>query len=337
VPSILSLQQIAQSSAFRTNLGLVEGSGQAASVLISVFGGNGSKVAEFPLDLAGGQHTQFSLASKNISNLTDGRVEVKVLTPGGKVTAYASVLDNRTSDPLLVSPVNLSAAGSSTYVVPGVANLSTGFANWRTDLRLFNATSSAVDATLTYYSQGGGEPKSVNVTLAPNEVKALDDTLANTFGVTNDGGAVHITTAAATNLIATARTYNQTGNGTFGQFIPAVTPQDAIGVGSRPLQVLQLEESDRYRSNVGLAEVTGKPATVLLSVVLPDSKVSGNVQIDLAPNEFRQFNSLLKSFGTGTLYNARIAVKVISGEGRVTAYASVIDALTQDPTYVPAQ
>jgi hypothetical protein len=46
--------------------------------------------------------------------------------------------------------------------------------------------------------------------------------------------------------------------------------------------------------------VTGKPATVLLSVVLPDSKVSGNVQLDLSPNEFRQFNSLLKSFGNGT-------------------------------------
>jgi hypothetical protein len=152
-----------------------------------------------------------------------------------------------------------------------------------------------------------------------------------------DAGSSDLRTATATNLIATARTYNQTGNRTFGRFIPAVTPQDAIGVASRPLQVLQLEESDRYRSNVGIAEVTGKPATVLLSVVLPDSKVSGNVQLDCAPNEFRQFNSLLKSFGTGTLYNARVAAKVISGEGRVTAYTSVIDALTQDPTYVPAQ
>ncbi len=335
--SVLSLQQIAESSGFRTNLGLVEGSGQPASVLISVFGGNGGKVAEFPLDLAGGQHTQFSLASKNVSNLTDGRVEVKVVSPGGKVTAYASVLDNLTNDPLLVSPVNRSGAGNTTYVVPGVANLNNGFASWRTDLRLFNASSSAVDATLTYYSQGGGDPKNVTVTLAPNEVRSFDDALANTFGVTNDGGAVHITTATATNLIATARTFNQTSHGTYGQFIPAVTPLDAAGAGSRPLQLLQLEESDRYRSNVGIAEVSGKPATVLLSVVLPDSKVSGNVQIDLAPNEFRQFNSLLKSFGTGTLYNARVAVKVISGQGRVTAYASVIDALTQDPTYIPAQ
>jgi hypothetical protein len=30
-------------------------------------------------------------------------------------------------------------------------------------------------------------------------------------------------------------------------------------------------------------------------------------------------------------------VRVIEGEGRVTAYASVIDMLTNDPTYVPAQ
>lgn len=221
--------------------------------------------------------------------------------------------------------------------MPGVANLNNGFASWRTDMRLFNASPSAVDATLTYYSQGGGDPKSVTVTLPPNEVKEFDDTLASTFGVTNDGGAVHITTATAANLIATARTFNQTGNGTYGQFIPAVTPLDAAGAGSRPLQVLQLEESDRFRSNVGIAEVTGKAATVLLSVALPDSKVIGNVQIDLAPNEFRQFNSILKSFGTGSIYNARVAVKVISGDGRVTAYASVIDALTQDPTFIPAQ
>ena len=37
------------------------------------------------------------------------------------------------------------------------------------------------------------------------------------------------------------------------------------------------------------------------------------------------------------VYNARVAVKVVSGEGRVTAYGSAIDQITQDPTYVPAQ
>src|SRR5204863_7475197 len=142
-------QQIDQSSADRTNLGLVEGSGQAASVLVSVFGDNGSKLTEFPVDLKGGQHLQLNgfLAAHNVA-VNDGRVEVKVTTAVGKVTAYASVLDNLTNDPLLVAPVTL-GGGSQRFVLPGVADLSNGLANWRTDMRLCNASSSPVDATLT--------------------------------------------------------------------------------------------------------------------------------------------------------------------------------------------
>src|SRR5205085_530359 len=102
-----------------------------------------------------------------------------------------------------------------------------------------------------------------------------DGTLAGTFGITNDGGAVHVTTAQPANLIATARTYNQTGNGSYGQFIPAVTAKDATALGSRPLQILQLEESDRYRSNVGVLEVTGQPAKIQIAVVPPDGRVTG--------------------------------------------------------------
>jgi hypothetical protein len=60
------------------------------------------------------------------------------------------------------------------------------------------------------------------------------------------------------------------------------------------------------------------------------------VQIPLAANEFRQFN-VIRELGVGNVYNGRISVRVIDGQGRVTAYGSVIDEVTQDPTYVPAQ
>ncbi|HEX6641891.1 MAG TPA: DUF11 domain-containing protein, partial [Thermoanaerobaculia bacterium] len=108
-PTLLSLQQIAQSERFRTNLGLVEGSGEPASLLVRVFGDDGRKLTEFPVDLAGGEHTQLNafLSQQGITALGDGRVEIEVLSAGGKVTAYASVLDNQTSDPLLVSPVTI--------------------------------------------------------------------------------------------------------------------------------------------------------------------------------------------------------------------------------------
>ncbi|MDP9359860.1 MAG: DUF11 domain-containing protein [Acidobacteriota bacterium] len=336
--TILSLQQIAQSPAFRTNLGIVEGSGDPASVLISVFGANGQKLTEFTQDLKGGQHVQLNsiLAQKNVQ-VSDGRIEVKVVSPVGKVTAYASVIDNQTNDPLLVSPVAVNQVAAAKYVIPGVADLNNGIANWQTDVRLFNPSTSIVKATLTFYSQNGGNPQSKDVLLAPGQVQTFDAALKNIFGISNDGGALHIATTATTPLVATARTYNQTPNGTYGQFIPAVTANDAAALGSRPLQILQIEESDRYRTNVGFAEVTGKGARIEVTAVPSDSKVAASTQIDLSPNQFIQYPQMLRSMGLTNMYNARVSVKVISGQGRVTAYASVIDMQTNDPTFVPAQ
>jgi uncharacterized repeat protein (TIGR01451 family) len=336
--TVLSLQQVAQSADYRTNLGLVEGSGQAASLLLSVFASSGAKLGEFPVNLGAGQHVQMNsfLAGKGIT-LPDGRIEVKVTSSGGKVTAYASVLDNKTNDPLLVNAVQTSTINASRYVVPGVADLSNGVQNWRTDMRIFNAGTSMMKTTLTFYpQQNPGGATSTEVMVAPGEVRVLDNLLASTFGITGLGGAVHVSTEGPSKLVTTARTYNLTSNGTFGQFIPAVTADDAVGVGGRPLQLLQIEDSDRFRSNIGLAEVTGKPAKVELSVVTSESKVTPVIVVDLAANEFRQIPSLIRSLNL-TTYNGRIAVRVVEGAGKITAYGSVIDNATGDPTYVPAQ
>ena len=336
---LLSLQQIAQSAKYRTNLGIVEGSGNPASVLVRIFGSSGQYLTEFNADLRGGQHLQLNsfLRNQGITELSDGRVEIEVQSGESLVTAYASVLDNDTSDPLLVTPVTLGDAGATTWVVPGVADLVSGFANWQTDMRLFNAGQSDVDVTLTFRSQGGGDPKVQTLTLGRGQVRQFDRALSSLFDTTNDGGAVHIKTADPAKLIATARTYNQTTGGTYGQFISAVTPAEATGLGSRPLQLLQVEESERFRSNVGLVEVTGKPVRIEISAVPPDTKFTAVTELDLQPNEFRQLGSLLKSMGLDGTYNARVTVRVIEGDGKVTAYASVIDMITNDPTYVPAQ
>lgn len=336
--TILSLQQISESSSYRTNFGFVEGSGTPADILLSVFDKSGSKVAEIPLSLQAGEHKQINqLLAANHITLDEGRVEVEVTSAGGKVTAYASTIDNRTNDPLLVSPVQPTAAKSRRYVVPGVADLNNSLASWRTDMRLYNAGSSTVGATLTFYPQGNVTSPSVKqLTLAPGEVKPLDNILQSLYGITNAGGSVVVTTTTDTNLVASARTYNQTSNGTYGQFIPGVTPAEAVGLGGRALQVLQLEQSSRFRTNIGVAETNGADATVEIAVTVPDSKVTPKISIPLKANEFVQIP--MSSFGLGdAVYNARATVKVADGAGKVTAYGSVIDAQTQDPTYVPAQ
>jgi uncharacterized repeat protein (TIGR01451 family) len=338
ITPILGLQQIAQSSAFRTNLGVVEGGGKPANVLISVFDLQGKNLLNFPLELAANEQKQLNgfLASQNVA-VPDGRIEVKVTSGDGKVTAYASVIDNASGDPLLVDGVPLHGQGSDHYVVPGVAALSTGFANWQSDVRIYNAGTGPQTATFTYYPQNAaGAPQVATMTIDGGETKALDNALQTLFALTNGGGALHVSTPSPSNLVVSARTYNKTTNGTYGQFIPAVTEANALGAGEGALQILQVEESVRYRTNLGVANVNGKPSEVEISIFNPELKVAAKTQFTLAPNEFRQFN-VLREIGMDDTYNARIQVRVLSGEGKIAAYGSVVDMQTQDPTFVPAQ
>jgi uncharacterized repeat protein (TIGR01451 family) len=336
--SLLSLQQLSQSSAYRTNLGVLESSGKPASVLIRVFDDLGLNVLELPLALKGGEQRQLNafLAEHGLT-LPNGRVEVSVTGGDGKVTSYASVVDNSTGDPFLVFGVPIGGNGAQRFVVPGVADLAGESASWRTDVRLFNATAIPQIATLTFFPTGDpAHSTEKTTTLNPGEVKALDSVLQSVFGLTNIGGALHVTTPFDVPLVVTARTYDQRPGGTVGQFVPAVAPGEAASRGGRSLQILQTEESSRFRTNVGIAEITGQPAVVEVEVHLPDSKITPLVRVNLAANEFRQL-PLLASLNLGALYNTRITVRVVEGDGRVTAYGSVIDKATGDPTYIPAQ
>jgi hypothetical protein len=337
--TVLSLQQIAQSAAYRTNFGIVEGAGEPANVLVHVFNNAGVEVvAPIPISLMPGEHQQRNLLQENGITLTDGRFEVEVVSATGKVTAYASVIDNLTNDPLMVFPVLKGGQSATRYVIPGVADINNGVASWRSDIRLFNPTTSSVTATLTYFPQPGNSGASgpKQVTIPAGQVMPIDNALQNLYTLTNSGGSMLVTTPSSSKLVVTARTYNQTSSGTYGQFIPAVTPADSIGLSdNRVLQLLQLESSDAMRTNLGVVETSGNPVTIEVSAIPPDSKIAAKTQVSLAANQFLQFS--LSQFGLGTVYNARVTVKVLSGTGRVTAYGSVIDAATQDPTYVPAQ
>lgn len=336
--STLSLQQVAESDDYRTNVGFVEGSGQPASLLVRVISGSGQTLGEFPVNLSPFEHRQINrfMRERNIT-LTDGRIEVQVVSATGRVTAYASVLDNKTDDPLLVSPVVASAMNESRYIIPGVADLNNALASWRTDIRIFNSSATSLRATLTFHPQGQPTAsRSTEITVLPGEVRAVDNALQTLYGISNSGGSIVVSAPAPTPFVVTARTYNQTSNGTYGQFIPAVAPTKGSGPGDRPLQVLQLEQSSFYRTNVAFFELTGNPVTVQIDATVPDSKTALSTTMELAPNEFRQI-PLANLLGGASQYNVRISVKVVGGTGRISSYGSVIDAKTQDPTYVPAQ
>jgi hypothetical protein len=223
-------------------------------------------------------------------------------------------------------------------VLPGVANLDTGQNRWRSDVRIFNPGEQSIDAMLNFYPQGAqGNALSVTVTLPAKEIAVLDDILRSKFGTTNIGGALHVQTAVESSLIVSGRTYDLRPDGTVGQFIPALDESQAATLGGRVLNILQVEESDRLRSNLGIAEMSGRPVEVEVSAVVPRSLAAPLLRISLAPNEFRQVNSIFRQLGFDQVFNGRLIVRVVGGEGKVVAYASSVDNATGDPAYIPAQ
>ncbi|HXH37234.1 MAG TPA: DUF4214 domain-containing protein, partial [Thermoanaerobaculia bacterium] len=342
--SKISLQQVSQSSAagaFRTNLGFIEGSGQAVDFVATLIDDSGNKVAERAYSLKPYESQQIKLDQFfGLTNpFADGRVEVRVTSDTGHVSAYASVLDNTTTDPLLVFPVDPSKIAAQRYVVPGVAEFTSTFSNFHTDMRVYNGGSSPVDVTLTFNSSTAGVPSVSKVqTIAAGATFAANNVLPTLFNTTG-GGSIVATTTNDAQLVLTARTFSRdaASGGTFGQFIPGVTTADAVGNGDRTLQIVQLEESPAFRTNLGLVEVTGNPATVELQAYSPDSKVATKTTVPLAAGQYLQLNQIFKSLGFSSVYNGRISATVTGGTGRVAAYGSVIDNRTTDPTYVPSQ
>ncbi len=342
----ISFQQVAQSDRFHTNLGLVEGSGTPAKGTINIYDDNGTLVKSVPLDLNPGQQTQISLPDLGVTNLDDGRIEIKVTSPTGAVTGYASVADNITHDPLAVIPVVPSSIHATRYVLPGIAEyVFPDGRNFHSDMRVFNGGTNPANVTLTLYG-ADATGKAVTIpapafTLAPGQVERLDNVLANYFKLgagSNYGGAVVATSDSDSSLVVTGRTYSSNADGgTFGQFIPGVTPGQGIRLGDRPLQILQLEQSAQFRSNIGLAEVSGNPVDGKITLILPDAKVAPIYPFHLDANSFLQppLANILPA--STTAYNVRAIVEVTGGSGKLAAYGSVVDRKSSDPTYVPAQ
>jgi uncharacterized repeat protein (TIGR01451 family) len=336
----LTMLHVAQSARFRTNLGLVEGSGAAATVALSVRSATGTLVDEFEIELLPAEHRQLNsvLAQRGIA-LSAGRIDARVTGGSGRITSYASVIDNLSNDPMLVPGTPVASAMADRWVVAGVADFATERNRWRSDLRILNPADAAATVELTFIPQGApDETSSIVIEIGPGEIAMLDDVLRESFGLTNRGGAIHVTSASQRSLVVSGRTYDERGEeGSFGQFLQGLTREESFGVEDRALQILQVEDSPQFRANLGIAEVTGEAATVEISVIAPGARAVPTARIDLQPFEFTQLVSIGKRFGISNLYNGRVTVRVVSGQGRIIAYGSVIDESTQDPSYVPSQ
>ena len=332
------LLHLAKNAGFRTNVGAANAGAGSIDVNFAFYRPDKSLIGNWPYTLRPYEHYQknFVLDDLTSTNVDDAYAVVTCSTPGALYTAYASVADNISSDPIFI-PIQRKGdiQGQAHQLVAAAARTQGGFgSNWRTDLRLYNPFA-AQSVTLTFVSAAGSQ--TANLPIGQGELVSKNDILTSLFpGVAgNASGALHVQSSQG--LIITSRTYTATeGLGTFGQFIPARgTAADLIAPGETGL-LLQLANTADYRSNVGFTEFSGQAAQVQVKLYDANRSVLGFKTYPVSALGNFQVN-IFSDLGITTEQTAVIAeVKVLSG-GSVYAYASIADNDSNDAFFIPAQ
>lgn len=200
----------------------------------------------------------------------------------------------------------------------------TNLADSDSTVRVF-FTPSGVDGMLEY--------SETELVLPARSSLMWDNVVLSLFG--SDGvGSLEIRGAGL--AIASRTSTPAEEEGSYGQGIPSVGPDQIISVAGSPTATLgSVTENAEFRSNLGLCETWGENATVEVRVSDESGQLFGSRTISLRPYENLQINRLVRNVTSlSNLENGIVTVTVVGGGGRVAAYLSTVDNATGDPTYL---
>ncbi len=332
------LLHLAKSAAYRTNFGLANAMGTTTAVSVAFYKADQTLLGTKSYTLDPFEHLQenFVLDSLTAAAVEDAYAVATSSTAGAAYTVYASVVDNRSSDPIFI-PFQRKGdvQGQARQVVAAAARAKGGQgSNWRTDLRLYNPFP-AQSVTLTYVAGGVSTPATLSI--GQGELVSKNDILTSLFPSVSGDSSGALQVQSAQGLLITSRTYNDQGAaGTYGQFIPARASGDLVASGQVGL-LLQLASTADYRCNVGFSEFTGQATQVQVKLYDANRTVLGFKTYTVPASGNFQIGNIFGDLGvTGEYTVAMAEVRVLSG-GSVYAYASIVDNATGDAFFIPAQ
>lgn len=332
---------LSKSADYRTNVGYAGTTGTGGRVNVSVFDANNVLIGGKGFDVAPFGQSQINdvFTAVGAPPVQTARAEIRSSVP---IVAYASVIDNRTGDPIATIAQHLREARTE-LAIPAVAHTAgAGNSSWRSDVKIFypiidagrggdGGATTTVPVTLRYYpSNSGSGVITKMMSLAPGRLLALDDVLQNLFGLPSATGALRISASVA--LFATSRTYNQSATGTFGQDIPAVAITNTLTDGMAAT-FSGLSDSG-YRTNIGFFNIGTTAADLMMELRSPAGQLIASKTTHVDAGVSTQINNLFGFFGASATPAA--SLRVTTTGGSTIAYASVIDNASGDPVFVPA-
>lgn len=328
------LIQLTQNTDFRTNIGFANATGMWTDVMVEVFRASGifekrKTIRLMPFGFL--QRTKLFGADK------DGYAIVSSATPGAKYFTYATVVDNRTGDPIYIPPVSAVDASVNDIYIPAAARVSgIGGTNWRTDIEIHNPGNGPVVLEYYFLPKGGGESLFIDGELWPQKSTRVEDVLLENFGLTSAAGAIRISSSGE--IIVTSRTYNDTPKGTYGQFAPGYSVESAVTTGQNAY-LSQLSRSastsSGFRTNIGFVNATNRSINIRVHLYESSGSLLGTKKYSLTSYEFNQVTDIFGKVTSGNVENGYAVVTSTTPNAKFFTYATVVDNRSGDPVFVP--
>jgi hypothetical protein len=281
-----------------------------------------------------------------------------IIKEGEGVYPYATVIDAGTGDSIVVTPA---PRPSPTYRLPGIVRVKgKNDKYWVSDVAILNpgTTERKVLVTYSYLKSGSTKRTSVfdTITLGAHKLAVLKDFVKEWLELPEDDPNGYISSyvdvtpdtddlSPAEPLVVTGKTYTPSGAGSVGLQVDAFVFEDGVSAqgSSRKLVLSGLEANAKYRTNVALFLTPGSTGGVqvdvrVLNAAGVESKKISFVGLDPS-SPFVQFNSsdLFAGLSTDETSRATVVIDNPRGTGLVGAYATVIDNLSDDATFVAGQ
>ena len=252
------------------------------------------------------------------------------LGSGGVYIAYL--------DDFYFGPATTTEALPPALFVPTGAHLvGYGGVNWRTDLEVHNPTQSTVGFRIELLKRdlGNATPLVIDDSLSAGASRRYPDIVFINFGFT--GAAALRVTPVGGPLAVTSRTYNQTDNGTYGQYVPGLPDYQAVGYG-RDARLVQLTHdvstTTGYRTNIGFVNAVNMTIAIEIELFTDSGIPLGSLHYTLQPYEFKQIDKIFQAVTGRGVTDGYAILRTTTSGGRFFAYASVIDNATSDPICV---
>ncbi len=332
LPSSTYLTAITSNASYRTNIGIVNRSADFNSVNMALYDANGSLIGAANLSIAPSSFQQLPLSTyfpaMSGRTLDAGSIVVTATQPGA-ISVYASVIDNRTQDPIYVQATPLRTTGSA--VIPAIGRA--GGLNgtfWRSDVTLYNPTGGNKTISMRMLIAGADNraAASQNVTLGSGQTLVLADVASRFLGTANSNGALELSWNGTAPVIA-SRTYTTDGNGgTFGQSI------DPIAAYGSTQYVPGLRSDASFRTNAGFVNSSDQTIGVTLSLISASGATIANGFVAMPPKSQSQFGlgSLFPGVNVNNLGNVTLQAHTDNG-AVMFAFGSIVDNASGDPVF----